>query len=287
METTTLKVVLAGVYLKASTYKYPISYGYERTKRVKLPKEEKSAKTNNERQYSMQMSLYRAKMTLRHLIAVNSVGFINPATKLPYKPIFLTLTFKDNVTDLQQANREFKKFIQRLNYDLKLELKYLTVPEVQKGRLQKYGVAVWHFHTIFFNLPFVDRIYDKFRNIWGQGHVIVKSVNDVNHLANYVAKYLTKDFTTEFDLKNQKRYFCSKELIKPMVIRTESLAKEILGRLPLSANEVYKKKSRMWDGNEITTGLYHLWGDQNAKELFWPTDPVSVLPQQQKLFDKI
>ena len=31
---------------------------------------------------------------------------------------FLTLTFKENIQDIEYANNEFKKFIKRLNYDL-------------------------------------------------------------------------------------------------------------------------------------------------------------------------
>jgi hypothetical protein len=43
---------------------------------------------------------------------------------------FLTLTFKENIQDIEYANNEFKKFIKRLNYNLyktkKANLKYIA-----------------------------------------------------------------------------------------------------------------------------------------------------------------
>jgi len=170
MEKTSIKVVLAGLYFKTSRYRWPISYNFTKVKKQRLPKEKKSVITDIQKQKNMQDAIFRAKMTLRHLVAANAVGYINPDTNLPYKPLFLTLTFKEPVEDLQQANGEFKKFIKRLNYSLGLELKYLTVPEIQMKRFQKYGVKVWHFHTIFFNLPYINlggsSVNEYFGSIW-------------------------------------------------------------------------------------------------------------------------
>lgn len=50
---------------------------------------------------------------------------------------FFTLTFKENIQDVDVANREFKKFIQRLNrfvrVKMKWDYKYLATWEKQKG----------------------------------------------------------------------------------------------------------------------------------------------------------
>ncbi len=49
-----------------------------------------------------------------------------------YKPVFLTLTFADNIKDISMANKEFRKFIKRLGYYIankQTYLKYVVVPE--------------------------------------------------------------------------------------------------------------------------------------------------------------
>ena len=60
---------------------------------------------------------------------------------------FVTLTFKDNIQDITITNREFKYFIQRLNYYLyhsKTQLlKYIATWEKQKR-------GAIHYHVIFF-----------------------------------------------------------------------------------------------------------------------------------------
>jgi len=98
-------------------------------------------------------------------------------------------------------------------------LKYLVVPEIQRKRADKFGVDVWHYHCVFFNLPFVDRIYDEMSRIWGQGFVMVKTVNDKNHLVNYLAKYFTK--SVEYQLMARKKYFCSKGLYRSFTSREQ------------------------------------------------------------------
>lgn len=65
---------------------------------------------------------------------------------------FLTLTFAEDVRDLEVANKEFTGFVRRLNYHFYKKrvnkLKYTAVWELtEKGRI--------HYHVIFYNLPFI------------------------------------------------------------------------------------------------------------------------------------
>lgn len=68
------------------------------------------------------------------------------------KTKFSTRTFKENIQDITETNKEFKYFIQRLNY-------YLYQTKVQTS---KY-IATWekqkreaiHYHVIFFDFPYV------------------------------------------------------------------------------------------------------------------------------------
>ena len=59
---------------------------------------------------------------------------------------FLTLTFAENITDIQQANRYFDNFFKKLRYHYGA-FKYISVPQIQWKRYEKYGVKVWHYHV--------------------------------------------------------------------------------------------------------------------------------------------
>ena len=75
----------------------------------------------------------RAKRMVRRLVNANIESFSK----------FVTLTFAEDITELKKANYIFKKFKQRLEYQLQIDLKYLCVPEfTKKGRV--------HYHIIFF-----------------------------------------------------------------------------------------------------------------------------------------
>ncbi len=62
---------------------------------------------------SRERSLARAKKQLRRLINANAGQYGREFTTK-----FLTLTFKENITDPKEANYLFTKFIKRLNYKL-------------------------------------------------------------------------------------------------------------------------------------------------------------------------
>ena len=149
-----------------------------------------------------------------------------------YPPIFLTLTFKDNIQDWEFANTEYMKFIKRLNYKVYGEkcskLAYISVPE-----LQERGAV--HYHILFFNLPYVDK--SEVMALWGHGSTRIevedpkgKSFDELDgeSLGKYITKYMTKQFYSR-DKKGEykfyydkatwegkKVYFASKNLIKPV-----------------------------------------------------------------------
>ena len=154
---------------------------------------------------------------------------------------FFTCTFKEDIKDLNIANKEFKKFIQRLNYfftDQEQFLEYVAVPELQNENNR----GVWHYHVLFFNLPYipvsaqiVDQLigagrlaadYDKrgtLAAIWGNGSVDVCKVkfDDCYNVAGYVAKYIGKGIAAAFSyaaengLLNKKRFLRSAGLYCP------------------------------------------------------------------------
>ncbi len=169
-------------------------------------------------------SIHRSKKRLKRLINAN-VGFHKNKNGKIFKPLFVTLTFKENITDVNQANYEFTKFIQRFNYEVfnsrKSKIKYVVAIEFQKR-------GAVHYHVLFFNLPFIESIYDKVNAIWGEGHTWVDLVKyNIQDVGNYMTKYMTKELEDP-RLCRKKSYFSSKNLFKPVVIKNQERIEFIL-----------------------------------------------------------
>lgn len=124
---------------------------------------------------------------------------------------FLTLTFADNVTDIGQCNREFSKFVRRLNrYVYKsdsMQVRYLAVWERQKR-------GAIHYHVVLFGFPYV-KLADL-AGIWGHGFVKINRV-DVDQRQN-VGRYISKYFSKEVDEESykKKKFFRSQNLVQPV-----------------------------------------------------------------------
>jgi hypothetical protein len=125
-----------------------------------------------------------------------------------YKPVFATLTYEDNISDLRQCNGNFKNFLKRLNYRLGTSLKYIAVPEWQKR-------GAVHYHIVFFNLPYIDKFL--FEEIWGQGLTNIQVVKKLRSMGAYLAKYFSKA-CHDSRLYAQKAYMCSRGLKRPVDI---------------------------------------------------------------------
>lgn len=168
-------------------------------------------------------SIIRARQNVFDLINcnVNVIPDFNGKLQLPK---FLTLTFKENITDIQDANKAFTNFNKRLSYRVfgtrTNVLKYLCIPEFQKR-------GAIHYHVLYFNLPYID--FNHLKKIWGNGSVFIEGVKDnIDDFALYVAKYINKTNSLgeenylvyqEKGLLNQKRYFCSRGLNRPDVYK--------------------------------------------------------------------
>jgi len=143
---------------------------------------------------------------------------------------FVTLTFRDNVNDLDEANREFRQFIKRLNYRVYgrkcSELKYTAVVEFQKR-------GAVHYHVIFYNLPYTKA--DVVEEVWGKGFIKINRIDDVDNVGAYICKYLSKDNDDE-RLIGRKCYFNSRGLKKPTEVYLDDDKLEIIRKsLPARA----------------------------------------------------
>lgn len=115
---------------------------------------------------------------------------------------FLTLTFAENMTDIEECNYLFKKFIKRLKWNYKLQnLKYLAVIEFQER-------GAVHYHVLL-NIPYIP--HKELQELWGNGFVFVNAIKHVDNLGAYILKYMTKD-NNDTRLMGKKAYLTSRNL---------------------------------------------------------------------------
>lgn len=166
------------------------------------------------------------------------------------KTKFVTLTFKENIQEILITNREFKYFIQRLNYYLyhtKTQLlKYLATWEKQKR-------GAIHYHVIFFDFLYIAK--EKLQNLWSHGFIKINRI-DVDSKENR-GRYLSKYFGKDLDLKEHKKkaFFKSQNLKVPHETKV-MLTEDILHDLQ-KENIVFQKEytRQIYDTNAfLSTG---------------------------------
>lgn len=189
-------------------------------------------------------SLARSKIKTYRLISAN-VGKHGR-----FKPIFATYTFKEQCTELDEALRRYRRYQRLLKADFGFALKYVTVPQIQWDRYEKEGVKVWHFHTIYFNIPKLD--IKKNDEMWGEGKsaVNLQFVKHARNTAAYLAGYFTKKDYDEIPL-NRRFYYCSRGLIQPYDLFSTDAIQNILENANI-------KLLTAWEGENFSQIKYKL-----------------------------
>lgn len=189
--------------------------------------------------------LRRARQRVRRLINANVDAWGEKAK-------FFTLTFRENVQDMDKANEEFKKFRQRLSRhvwgrDKPNALKYVAVVEFQKR-------GAIHYHVVTFNMPYVP--HKELLELWGHGAVHIEKIDDCDNVGAYMTKYMAKGLDDE-RLREKKCYFCSRGLAEP---KEEIIKKEDLNalRVALSPNKVYENQFENEQLGKICYEQYNL-----------------------------
>jgi len=123
------------------------------------------------------MNIKSVKQTvkkIRQLINANFYGMTDDE-------YFITLTYKENMTDSKKLYKDFDKFIKKLKYDNK-DLLYIGVVEPQ-------GRGAWHIHLLLKKVKFIDNDYisDK----WNHGFTYTTILNRINNVGAYLSAYLT------------------------------------------------------------------------------------------------
>ena len=226
IERVTKKIIQSGDIIEIYEYTEGYLKGYKLTeKEIK----NRTCSESDSDTDSRERSLKRAKRDLRRLINANHGQYGDQFTSK-----FLTLTFKENIQDIKQANYEFKKFIQRLNYYCfgvkKNNLKYTCVVEFQKR-------GAIHYHVIIYNMPYVKA--NDIANVWGNGFIKINKIDDIDNVGAYVAEYLGqaekgqgKDVADD-RLQGKKSYFSSRGLFKPVEITDKKIVDAVAAALPI------------------------------------------------------
>lgn len=223
------KLIISGKKVELYQYEKPIHAGKQKKNKKKAKrrsKEEiiKEVEENENKAFQVEVmrdySLRRTRSRIVRLIDSN--------TDLK---VFITLTFKENVKELGEANLIFKKFIQRLKRRKK-DLKYLAVPEFQKR-----GAVHYHILVNF------EMATSELETLWQNGFVKINRVQHINHMGLYISKYIGKNL---FDIRyfGMRKILASRNLEQPVIVTVFKEVKEYFINILSHLKPNFEKKYR-------------------------------------------
>lgn len=183
------KVIKSGHVIEIYQFQYPVYLG---VRRKKTAKPERHKDTRKEE--------YKVRRGTRALNTIRRIALLN----FSQNDKFLTLTFKENETDIEIANKELDKFIKKLRRRHS-ELKYISAIQFQKR-------GAIHYHLLI-NLPYVEQ--KELLELWGNGFVDIRKLKNVDNVGAYISRYIIRDAKDE-RLKGKKSYSTSKGLKRPV-----------------------------------------------------------------------
>lgn len=211
----------------------------------------------------------RARNTLRRLINAN---FDNTS-------LFITLTYEENMKEVDKGTYDFKKFVQKMKRRQK-DFQYVAVIEFQKRgavhfhMLCNYRIE-WNNHK---ELQTHERDLGK---VWGHGFVDIGYKQNDNAGA-YLIKYMTKE-NNDVRLQGKKRYFYSRSLEKPKELvgyEAVQIIKELEDMPAVFTNEYYSDFHGQVKYSEYNPKRYDYETYKrvvNEKEIQWLIDTNIIL----------
>jgi len=188
-----------------------------------------------EERQKIERNLTRSRRMIRWLVASNA------NIKTSY---FFTATFSDSVTDFGKAVEVWERFRRVLRSKFP-DFSYVCVPELQKR-------GVWHFHAVFFNLPSVLELREKFGSRLNSSGILVdswlfyftelwtncnnssvinrcsiSSVVSPIRLSFYVTKYLTKETGRAVPPDRRCFFYGGRSLVRPTITESRSFLLDI------------------------------------------------------------
>ncbi len=212
-DTYRYRAVIAGDVIEVYEYRnFQVS---QKGKSIR-DRQKREDRTDEDREKDRKRNLWRARKGLIRTINANVGQHGTERTKF----FTMTLDSEHETFDLKEGNREFNKFIKRLEYHLKRKVHYTAITRFQDGHRPggktQGREGVIHHHVVFYDMPYVP--HEKLAAIWGRGFVWINAVDDVDNLGVYVVEgYMGKEID-DTRLNGQKHYWSSRGLVKPREI---------------------------------------------------------------------
>lgn len=158
---------------------------------------------SDNREENEDRSVRRARSRLRRLILSSQADHL------------LTLTYRDNVTDFDQACNDLNKFVRIVKTKLPGWI-YIAVAEQQKR-------GAWHWHMAVCGRQDVNLLRETWRHVVGEGNIDVNppkgtGKNRLFALVKYLGKYLSKGFKEGNRELNARRFRSSLGIQIPCTI---------------------------------------------------------------------
>lgn len=185
------------------------SYSYTQDSKRERPFRQPKGHSVN-REVNEERAVRRAKANVRRKIMAAGLDHL------------LTLTYRENVEDLETAERDFRRFVREVRRRLGRSWHYVAVWERQER-----GAIHWHMAVKGFQpVPLLREIW---REIVGErgGNIDVQYRRAMprQKIARYLTKYLTKQKREGTSL-GRHRYRCSLGIVIPTVVRRFQSASE-------------------------------------------------------------
>lgn len=242
------KLVLAKNYKVLYEYSYFTYFGYQVLNRASGQITDEELKKSNDPDFIFQkrkknryLRFLRAKKKVYDLVSAN----IKKGTR------FITLTYKENETDIDKAMEDFRLFIKDFNeylFGQGGKLEYIAVIEFQER-------GAIHFHFLAFNIPWVDSLFEDLEFIWYHGDTNVKYLKDKDvesqKLGGYLSKYFSKFSDEDSRLDGRKCYFTSRNLDRPKYFRDENIILRLTQKLYVDKIEILDGFNKLYLKNDF------------------------------------
>jgi len=116
--------------------------------------------------------------------------------------IWITLTYKENMTDTKRLYTDFKKFMMRFRHHLKGRcIEYMIVCEPQER-------GAWHVHGLIkaTDKKTLSIDQDVLGALWGHGFVGIQRLKNCDNIGAYISAYCSNMPSNDPDSKTFKKY---------------------------------------------------------------------------------
>jgi len=195
------KLIRSGDRVEEYIYQYEPSL-----KDLKKPREHRRRFTKVSR---TEANIKAARRSFHRLVRSNLVS----SRPTPY---LVTLTYRENVKDIDVSNKAFSNFTKRLRTKYGQDIYWISVPEFQKR-------GAVHYHMLLFGLPNETHITERksryIASCWTHGFVDVRPTDGSKKLATYLSKYMSKALQDR-RLIGKRGYSASYNVLRPVFLNT-------------------------------------------------------------------